>query len=296
MGKENFERISDLAVVRFAETVNHGVNSVMLRRIAINYILRGSKCIYCGDTCTQVDEGGIVIYDSGLHYEENIPVADGSFEQISFYATPELLQTVILAQHTFYGTDYTNSHSCESCRTGNFVTERADFALREFFTGIDRSFRNAAFRNDTINHRIKLGELLYLILSGEDRCLKAKILANTDADGERFTTVVHNNLFKDVSLESLAQMTNRSLTSFKKEFRRCFDASPHKWFVEQRLDRSRILLLSTNKTIAEVGAECAFTNISHFIKLFKQRFNATPAVFRQQQMAQSKSPAQAQKG
>ncbi|MBQ5843935.1 MAG: AraC family transcriptional regulator, partial [Alistipes sp.] len=36
----------------------------------------------------------------------------------------------------------------------------------------------------------------------------------------------------------------------------------------------------TNMTISEVGISCAFTNISHFIKLFKQRFHTTPAVLR----------------
>ena len=285
MDKENFERYSNFAVAKFTETVNHGVNSVLLQRIAINYILRGCKCLYRGDCRTQANEGDIVICDTGIHYEENIPSRSGTFEQITFYVSSYMLQTIILAQHTYYGTNYTNAHSCERCRTQNFVIEHADYPLREFFTGIYRSFRNAGFRNDTINHRIKLGELLYLILSGEDCCMKAKILANTDTDNDRFTAVIYKNVFKDIPLEMLAEMTNRSLTSFKKEFRRCFAASPHKWFVDRRLDRSRILLLSTNKTIAQVGAECAFTNISHFIKLFKQRFHATPADFRRQQMA-----------
>lgn len=30
--------------------------------------------------------------------------------------------------------------------------------------------------------------------------------------------------------------------------------------------------------------ECAFSNISHFIKLFKHRFHDTPAVFRQKRV------------
>ena len=286
MEKEEFERLSDPAVTKFTEKVNHGIVSVMLRRVAITYILKGRKCIYCGDLCTPIDAGSIVVCDTGLHYEENITVPDGTFEQITFYASPDLLQTVILGQHTYYGITYTNHHSCEHCRTQNFVAEQAAAPLRDFFTAIDLSFRNNYFRHDDTNHRIKLGELLYIILSGDDCCLKSKLLADTDSAIDRFTTVVYNNIFKDVSLEALAEMTNRSLTSFKKEFRRQFEASPHRWFIEQRLDRSRILLLSTNKTIAEVGAECAFTNISHFIKLFKQRFKYTPAAFRQQQSRQ----------
>ena len=85
----------------------------------------------------------------------------------------------------------------------------------------------------------------------------------------------------------LAEQTNRSLTSFKKEFKRLFNAPPHRWIIEQRLDRAKIMLSSTSRTVSEIGAECAFANISHFIKLFKQRYNETPASFRRNYSAQS---------
>jgi AraC-like DNA-binding protein len=35
-------------------------------------------------------------------------------------------------------------------------------------------------------------------------------------------------------------------------------------------------------TISEIGAQCAFTNISHFIKLFKRHYKTTPAALRKQ--------------
>ena len=96
----------------------------------------------------------------------------------------------------------------------------------------------------------------------------------------QFVNTVYDNIFNDISIEGLAEQTHRSLTSFKKEFRRIFDTSPHHWIIEQRLDRARILLSSTSRTVSEIGAECGFSNISHFIKLFKQRYRRTPASFR----------------
>ena len=73
----------------------------------------------------------------------------------------------------------------------------------------------------------------------------------------------------DISVEELAGKCNRSLTSFKKEFRKHFFEPPHKWFIRQRLMHSRLLLISTNKSISEIGNDCNFPNTSHFIKLFK---------------------------
>ncbi len=161
---------------------------------------------------------------------------------------------------------------------------RANDTLRDFFASVNQSFRQSGFQHNDVSQRIKLNELVYLILADTDNCLKSKILANADAINGQFAMVIYNNVFKDISLEALAQMTNRSLTSFKKEFKRQFSTPPHKWFIAQRLDRSKVLLLSTNKTISEVGMECAFSNISHFIKLFKHRFHDTPAVFRQKRV------------
>ena len=114
----------------------------------------------------------------------------------------------------------------------------------------------------------------------DDGCIRRKVLRSADADSGHFINIIYENIFNDISIEHLAELTNRSLTSFKKEFKRLFNAPPHRWIIEQRLDRAKIMLASTNRTVSEIGTECAFSNISHFIKLFKQRYNDTPASFR----------------
>ena len=43
---------------------------------------------------------------------------------------------------------------------------------------------------------------------------------------------------------------------------------------------SRLLLISTSKSISEIGNECTFPNTSHFIKLFKKEYQMTPATYR----------------
>ena len=102
---------------------------------------------------------------------------------------------------------------------------------------------------------------------------------------DNFEHIIYSHIFSDISIEELASTCHRSLTSFKKEFKRLLDAPPHQWIIDQRLDKARILLASTSRTVSEIGAVCAFANISHFIKLFKQRYNETPATFRRKHSA-----------
>ena len=76
---------------------------------------------------------------------------------------------------------------------------------------------------------------------------------------------VYDHIFKDISIEELSKLTNRSLTSFKKECRRHFQMPPHKWYIRQRLMHSRLLLISTSKSVSEIGNECTFPNTSRCV-------------------------------
>ena len=107
-----------------------------------------------------------------------------------------------------------------------------------------------------------------------------KIINNSDHMSENFEQMVYRNIFTNKTIEELAAECNKSLTSFKKEFDKHFFEPPHRWFIKQRLMKSRLLLISTNNPIAEIGRECRFPNTSHFIKLFKREYDMTPAAYR----------------
>ena len=269
-------------IVKITEQENSGVRSLSLARMAIGYVLSGTKYIYCNDYSYSIEAGSVFVLDAGFHYEENIIGANGRYEQIVFFLSSQRLQQTIFGLNMNYGLSFASHHSCIKCISRNFSSTKASTPIQNFFVGIDLSLRNSGMLHNDIGQCIKLNELIYLLLSEEDGCVRRKVLRASDADSGQFITTIYENIFKDISVETLAELTNRSLTSFKKEFKRLFDAPPHRWIIEQRLDRAKIMLASTSRTVSEIGAECAFTNISHFIKLFKQRYNQTPASYRRQ--------------
>jgi AraC-like DNA-binding protein len=154
--------------------------------------------------------------------------------------------------------------------------------MRSFFVHTMTFLHDDNFMRDETAENIKLTELVYLIVSQEDCCLKSMMLRNVDTAHDNFEQTIYAHIFSDVSIEELASLTNRSLTSFKKEFKRHFVMPPHRWFIRQRLMQSRLLLISTSKSISEIGNECTFPNTSHFIKLFKKEYGITPALYRSQ--------------
>ena len=267
-------------IVRITERENSGVHSSSITRIAVGYILSGTKYIHFNDYSYPIVEGCLFLLDAGFHYEENIVGSNGKFEQITLFISPAILQQVIFGLNINYGLSFVSHHSCSKCISRNFVIAEADTLLRNFFQGIDLSLRTSGLQHNDVGQRIKLNELVYLLLSGDEGCVRRKVLRAADTESGQFVNTIYENIFNDISIEMLAELTNRSLTSFKKEFKRLFNEPPHRWIIDQRLDRAKILLSSTNRTVSEIGVECAFSNISHFIKLFKQRFGETPASFR----------------
>ena len=211
---------------------------------------------------------------------EDIPEEGRPFEQVIVYYSPELLQRTLLYLNMNYSINISNSHSCDRCRRLNHVSTEASTTLRSFFTHAVSYLQDDNFMHDEAAENIKLTELMYLIVSQSDGCLKSKILSNMDASRDNFEQIIYSHIFCDISIEELSTLCNRSLTSFKKEFKRHFYMPPHRWFIRQRLMQSRLLLISTSKSISEIGIECTFPNTSHFIKLFKKEYGTTPAIYR----------------
>lgn len=266
-------------LLKVTESTSSGVRSLQLSRMAIGMVTRGEKLIYHNDHSTTIAAGDVYLLQPGIHYVEHYP-KDGCFEQIIFYLSTDLLQQIIVNLSTSYAVNAQSNHLCEQCRHHNFIVTTPTEMLAEFFHSVNRNFRLQTFRNNRISQQMKLSELVLIILSGEDNCLRKRLVSGADRYQTEFIQTVYNNIFNDISIEQLAEQTHRSLTAFKKEFWTQFRTPPHRWLVEQRLHLAKILLTTSQKTISEIGTECAFTNISHFIKLFKHHYNDTPAALR----------------
>ncbi len=267
-------------IVKYVGANYGGIQLLALSRYAIGYVMRGTKHIYYGDACHTVSKGEIFYMGIGNHYVEDIPEEGRPFEQVIVYYSPELLQRTLLYLNMNYSINISNSHSCDRCRRLNHVSTEASSTLRSFFTHAVSYLQDDNFMHDEAAENIKLTELMYLIVSQSDGCLKSKILSNMDASRDNFEQIIYSHIFCDISIEELSTLCNRSLTSFKKEFKRHFYMPPHRWFIRQRLMQSRLLLISTSKSISEIGIECTFPNTSHFIKLFKKEYGTTPAIYR----------------
>ena len=277
------QQVSRSGAVRLWHGCSGGVEVVAVENTVVGMVICGSKRLYHNDTAYIAQQGDVFILCQGVHHIENRPASSGrEFEQILFDLTTEQLhQTIVMLVNSFH-LECFESHRCAICKSRNFIIATPTRQLHEFFQTIYRSFSSTDIHSGEHLRYLRTPELIYHILSSEGGCMRSKLLLGADVDQVKFRSCIYDNILKDNTIETLAQQTHRSLTSFKKEFSRAFDTSPHKWFIEQRLQLAKTLLYTSDKTVSEIGNHCTFTNTSHFIRLFKQRFNITPYALKKQ--------------
>jgi len=130
--------------------------------------------------------------------------------------------------------------------------------------------------------RHKLKELIISILtSGRNSELAAYFRKLGGSDSPSMAEIMVQNFRFNLSLEEYAKLCHRSLSSFKREFQTHFQESPGKWLSQKRLDYSASLLGSSEMNITEVAFESGFEDVSHFSRVFKERFGVPPIAFRE---------------
>jgi AraC-like DNA-binding protein len=93
--------------------------------------------------------------------------------------------------------------------------------------------------------------------------------------------IMEENFTYNLRLEQFAQLCNRSLSAFKRDFQRTFHTTPGKWLTQKRLQHAMHLLRHMDKTVSEAAFECGFENPSHFSRAFKEHFGVTPTAVKQ---------------
>jgi len=87
-----------------------------------------------------------------------------------------------------------------------------------------------------------------------------------------------NRNFKfNVSISRFAWLTGRSLSAFKRDFKRIFNDTPNHWLVQRRLQEAYFLLDKMNKKPSDIYLELGFEALPHFSYAFKKRFGVAPA-------------------
>jgi len=129
---------------------------------------------------------------------------------------------------------------------------------------------------------LKFEELILNILSGtNNKPLAAYLKTLCDDANIPLGEVMEENFAYNLKLEDFARLSGRSLSTFKRDFINTYGTSPGKWLTDKRLEYGKYLLETTHQSINEITFDCGYEDPSHFIKIFREKFGASPLKFRE---------------
>lgn len=109
------------------------------------------------------------------------------------------------------------------------------------------------------------------------------LLANFEEPGKiDLVSFMEKNYMFNMPLERFSYLTGRSLTTFKRDFKKAFNSTPQKWLTEKRLELAYYQFAEKKKKPVDVYFEVGFENLSHFSFAFKKQYGYSPSVLIEQ--------------
>lgn len=91
---------------------------------------------------------------------------------------------------------------------------------------------------------------------------------------------IETNLGDPIRNNDLASLARLSTFHFNVAFRNSVGDSPHQYIIRRRIERAQGLMLSTDKALSEIAAECGLADQAHFTRLFRRFVGESPASWR----------------
>ena len=96
--------------------------------------------------------------------------------------------------------------------------------------------------------------------------------------------VMEANYTFNLAIEEFARIAQRSVATFKREFHEYYHTTPGKWLTQKRLEYAKDLLDTSKKNVSEIADESGFENITHFSRIFKEKYGLSPLQYRKKTM------------
>ncbi len=168
-----------------------------------------------------------------------------------------------------------------STPTTQYVVQMAASNLIEhYIEGIKQLFQNKEAVTEDILV-LKLKEIILLLMQTDNLPEVTQIIKSLFSERTfDFKETVEAYLFTPVSIEDLANLTNTSLSTFKREFAKIYQTTPFRYIIDKRVEKVADLLKVSDATISAIGYECGFATPAHLTKVFKTKYNKTPSQYR----------------
>lgn len=236
------------------------------------YVVDGRKIFHTVDGAQDIQKGSCIFVRKGALILEQL--FDVGFCVVLFFIPDDFICTTLKHKLRLPSKNHVDHKQLIPIDTSDTLTT--------FFTSMS-SYFGSGKEPDNALLELKFKEL---ILTIADTGSNIELLAY-------FCSLLHEprplslqrlmaeNFCYNLKLEQFAILSNRSLSTFKRDFQEIFSTTPGKWLMEKRLLHAKNMLNNKNKSISDVAFESGFESLAHFSRSYKSRFGVTPSMSRE---------------
>lgn len=261
--------LGDCTIVESCMYERERNDSAIIYQHELIYILKGKLRIKIGTKEITISDNEALLLKKGTYFDfvKTAAIPYEGYESILFF----IQDTFILDFFKYYKLDIPGvTEQQEACY------KLSDQPLVNSFMRSLLPYFDSALSINKEFIRIKTFELLFNLIEADKKLFKALAQLNSHSKND-IVAIMENNYLKNLTIDDYALLSNRSVSTFKRDFKAVFHTTPHKWIAEKRLQLAFSLLKNGVKKPAIVYSEAGFEDFSHFSKTFKKRFGILPS-------------------
>lgn len=232
-----------------------------------------------GDSIEEIDEEELVLVTNPHleHAWKDYRNVSKNIHEITIQFHPDLLTDTFL-----------NKNQMISIRQLFRHAERGVAFSRESIAKVRPLLKTLTCENDSFYSLIKLLIILHelSIDKGMRELSTGQFAANvmhqhsSDESLGRVMDYLSRHYSEVIRLSEVAEMVNMSESSFCRFFKQHTSKSFIGFLTDIRLGAASRALIDSSLSIAEIGYDCGFNNLSNFNRIFKKKKGVTPSEFR----------------
>lgn len=269
-----------IRLLQYVNSTTQENYDAFLTHYAMVYILSGVKQIKVAKNKFQIQSGELFLIPRGEYVMSEYITGEKGFQSLMLFFSKKVAQDLI-EQISSYLSNHINNATPMKKEAVKIIPHNTD--IEKIFSAI------AAYSNGESPFicellKLKFTELIFLLLDSPYQQLILSFLLDA-ARGENpsLSSVIENHLYSSATVNELAILSGRSLSSFKREFSLQYNEPPRSWIRKKKLERAAYLLDTSDKTIEEIAETSGFVSSPHFTRLFKEHYQFTPSEYRTKQ-------------
>lgn len=163
-------------------------------------------------------------------------------------------------------------------KTTRVLNLEYDEKLKNAFYSIHKLFKQDNLLN-SIKIQREFLKIIYILCKKNDENKKV-FSTRKEKIVEKVKDYIHENYFEPITISQIAATLNYERTYLSKIFKEITEVSVIDYLINYRIQKSVILLRSTDKSMAEIAFDCGFSDSNSYYVRFKSKVGCSPFQYR----------------